>query len=113
MAQKFDPFVKIPSLIQFHQNMTKFVKPYQYQNQKIPIFLMVHMGKIQDTKHSNIWLLFGHVWKNRPQICTAANIFTWPLLSYAAEESASWDHWMCTQSTPLLLSHIKRHLISR
>jgi hypothetical protein len=29
----------------------------------------------------------------RPQICPAAYIFIRPVLSFAAEESASWEHW--------------------
>jgi hypothetical protein len=51
--------------------MTNFFKQYPYKKQNI----------------LNIWPLFGHFWDN----CRAA-IFTRPLLSYAAEESACWEH---------------------
>ncbi len=54
---------------------------------------MFHMGKIQETKHLKF---SGYLWENAanilPQICTTAYIFTRPLLSYSAEESASWEH---------------------
>jgi hypothetical protein len=60
---------------------------------------MFHIGKIQKTKHFNIWPFFGHFWENSaktlPQICTAPNIFTRPLLSYATKELASWEHCHC------------------
>jgi hypothetical protein len=59
------------------------------------------MGKIQE-KNMNIRPLFGHFWetfaKILPQIYMAAYIFTRPLLSYAAEESASWYHWRMVAS---------------
>jgi len=41
-----------------------------------------------------------------PQICPAANIFIWPLLSFAVEESASWEHWeLCCFSFPPHVGH--------
>jgi hypothetical protein len=40
--------------------------------------------------------LFDPFWENpakiRPKICPAAYIFIRPLLSFAAEESASWEY---------------------
>ncbi len=71
---------------------------------EIPGFFMLHMGKIKDTKIFNIRPLFGHFWENSAkillQICAAAYIFTRPLLSYVAEELASWEHfktgWRCS-----------------
>jgi hypothetical protein len=36
---------------------------------------MFRMGKIQETKHFNIWSLFGHFWENSAKIvplCSAA-----------------------------------------
>jgi hypothetical protein len=58
------------------------------------MFFMFHMAKIQVTKHFKRF--FGHFWENfakiLPQICTALYIFTRPLLSYAAEEVAGWEH---------------------
>jgi hypothetical protein len=40
---------------------------------------------------------FGPFWENpakiRPQIFPATYILIRPLLSFAAEESASWEHW--------------------
>jgi hypothetical protein len=32
LKQNFGPFVKMASLIPFHKNLTKFMKPYHYQN---------------------------------------------------------------------------------
>jgi hypothetical protein len=43
-------------------------------------------------------LLFCHFWvilqKIRPRIFSAAEIFLGPLLCFAAEISAGWQHWM-------------------
>jgi hypothetical protein len=35
----------------------------------------------------------GNLHKIRPQIFSAADIFLGPLLRFAAEISASWQHW--------------------
>jgi hypothetical protein len=78
MAQKFGPFVKIVYLILFHQNMTTFLKT-------IPV--------PKSVKNPG---LFCFIWKKyRKQ-----NIFSRPLLSFAAEESASWEHWLRYQPLP-------------
>ncbi len=63
------------------------------------LYLILHMGKMQDTKHFKYSALFWQFLETiRPkfccrfvQICTTAYNFTQPLLSYAAE-SASWEH---------------------
>jgi hypothetical protein len=62
---------------------------------KIPGFVMFLMGKKQEKKTFSKFSPFSAIsGKNSakilPQICTAAYIFTQPLLSYASEESASW-----------------------
>jgi hypothetical protein len=48
------------------------------------------------THFKNVWPLFGHFYNNlpkfRPQIVLAAKIFMGPLLCFAAEISASWQH---------------------
>jgi hypothetical protein len=53
--------------------------------------------KLKKQNILRIQTLFGHFWENsakiRPQICPAVYIFIRPLLRYAAEESASWEHW--------------------
>jgi hypothetical protein len=63
---------------------------------KIPDFLCFIWEKYKKENLLNIRPLFGHFWeysaKIMPQICTAAFNFTRALLSYAAEESASWEH---------------------
>ncbi len=65
---------------------------------KIPDFLYLHMEKCRTQNTLRIRPLFGPFWENpakiRPQICPAAYIFIRPLLSFAAEESASWEHWL-------------------
>jgi hypothetical protein len=60
---------------------------------KIPGFKKnLHMEKIQETKHLYIRPVFGHFWENSTkilaQICTAADICSRSLLSYAAKETA-------------------------
>jgi hypothetical protein len=73
---------------------------------------MFHMRKMQE-KNINIRPHFGHFWetfaKILPQIYMSAYIFTRPLLSYAAEESASWYHWRMVAS---LGPNSQRHSIS-
>jgi hypothetical protein len=62
---------------------------------KIPGFLCFMWKNTRKQNILNIRRLFGHFWENSakilPHICTAAYIFTY-VLSYVAEESASWEH---------------------
>ncbi len=80
-GEKFGRWVKVASLIPFHQHMTKNFKQYPYRKQNI----------------LNIWPLFGHFWDN----CRAAYIFTRPLLSYAAEESPVGNTWKISRRGPI------------
>jgi hypothetical protein len=63
---------------------------------KIPGFQCFHLEKIKKTKHLKKPPPFGPFWENpakiRPQICLAAYIFIQHLFSFAAEQSASWEH---------------------
>jgi hypothetical protein len=52
---------------------------------------------------SETWSLFDPfcsiLAKIRPEICPADPIFIRPILGYAAEHSASWQHWPMTRTT--------------
>jgi hypothetical protein len=65
----------------FYQNKTKFLS---------------HVSKNKGKNLLRIQALFGPFWVNpakiRPQIFPAAYIFIQPLVSFAAEESASWKY---------------------
>ncbi len=79
LSKQFGPFVKIATLIPFHQNMTKILKPYQYQNLwKFQVFY-VSYEKNTGTKHLKNSASFRLFWENAakilPQIFTAAYIF--------------------------------------
>jgi hypothetical protein len=54
------------------------------------------MDKIKETKQLRTEPFFGPFWEIQPEICPAAYIFIRPLLSFAAAESASWEH--CTSA---------------
>jgi hypothetical protein len=89
--------------------MTKYLKDLPVpKSVKISDFFMFHMGKIQRKQNvSNIWPLFGHFWENSAtDLYGPAYKFTRPLLSYAAEESASWEP--CLQ---LLVSEVLAQLL--
>ncbi len=118
LSKKFRSlFVKITSLIPFHQNMTKFLKDLPVpKSVKILEFFMFHMGKIQRKQNgSNIWPHFFRPFLGkfchrfeRPLKChqTFKKKNYRPLLSYAAEESASWEP--CLQ---LLVSEVLSKLL--
>jgi hypothetical protein len=84
LSKKICPYLqKLHLCDSISSKYDKILKPYQYQNLKIPGFLKFHKGKCRIQNILNIWPLFGHFWENSalilPQICTAAYIFTRPL----------------------------------
>ncbi len=59
---------------------------------KITGFQYFHVGKIKKTKQLRIRpFLEENPTEIRPQLCPAAYIFNRPFLSFAAEESVSWE----------------------
>ncbi len=94
MAQKFgrwvkiSPFVKIAFLIPFNQIWPTSTKTCENSR-----FLMFHIGKILKTKHLKFRSFLGKLCQNSATDLYGRLHFYSALLSYAAEESASWKHW--------------------
>jgi hypothetical protein len=63
---------------------------------KIPGFQCFHIEKIKETKYfknsAPFQLFLGKSGQNLAKDLSCRLIFIWPLLNYAAEESASWEH---------------------
>jgi hypothetical protein len=92
-------FVKIASLIPYHQNMTIFFKPVP-NSVKTPGFFCCIWEKwrIQNILNIRPFLAISEKIRTKfccrfVQICTTAYNFTRPLLSYAAKELASSEHY--------------------